>query len=372
MFGGSDSLLAVTISGGIAPYTATVSNGITSLTQVVPGTGFEVAGLQSGVWRVKLVDKNNCTDEDLVTIPAANQFYIQSAVITPISCMGAHDATIALTIVGGAFPFEYSIDSGAPVSSDNPTFIFVDIGPGPHIIGVRDKNSCSLIYITPFIIDPGQLALTSTTTPPLCVGQATGSIIVQASGGTSPYEYSIDDGATFQVSNEFTQVTAGTYTVLVEDAHACKHATAIVPAAPAIVIQSVATSGSICFGGANGSRTITATGGTGTLTYSIDGGATFTISNVFTQLSAGPYFIVVRDSQGCRATTTATLTQPSQLSVAVVTKTVCPGGNTITVTASGGVPPYTYSINGGISFTTADVFTNLRSGVYSVVVKDSN
>lgn len=371
----SDGILSFIISGGVAPYTATVSNGITSKMQVVPGTGFEVADLQPGVWSVQIVDKNQCTNEGPVTLPAASQFYLQSAVITPISCMGAHDATIAVTIVGGTpMPegFFYSIDSGETMASQSRTFIFVDVGPGPHVITVSDFD-CFLMYTTPPIIDPALLVVTATTTPPQCVGQATGSIIVQASGGTAPYAYSIDGGATFQVSNEFTQVAARSYTVLVEDSHGCTEtATAVVPAAPPIMIQSVVTKNPTCFGAAGGFLSITATGGTGTLTYSIDGGTTFTVSNVFMQLSAGPYFIVVRDSQGCRATTTAMLTQPSQLSVAVATKTVCPGGNTITVTASGGVPPYRYSINGGTSFTSSNIFTNLRAGLYSVVVIDSN
>ena len=53
-------------------------------------------------------------------------------------------------------------------------------------------------------------------------GQDTGEIAAGASGGQSPYMYSID-GTNFQNSNTFTDLAAGEYTVTVEDANTCKH-----------------------------------------------------------------------------------------------------------------------------------------------------
>ena len=118
----------------------------------------------------------------------------------------------------------------------------------------------------------------------------------------------------------------------------------------------------------NGSITLNATGGNPPYQYSIDGGVTYQSSNVFTGLGGGTYVIKVKDALNCTATQTLVLTAANPLLQTLAkTDADCSTAGTITVTASGGgVAPYEYSINGGTSYQSSNVFTGLAGGTYTV------
>jgi hypothetical protein len=122
----------------------------------------------------------------------------------------------------------------------------------------------------------------------------------------------------------------------------------------------------------NGSITVTASGGT-TYEYSINGGTTWQPSNVFNNVAAGTYSVVVRTVGAlCQATAqqvTINLINTLTMSVAKVDAN-CTGGS-ITITASGGTAPYQYSINGGTTYQSSNSFTGLAGGTYNVMIKDA-
>jgi len=123
----------------------------------------------------------------------------------------------------------------------------------------------------------------------------------------------------------------------------------------------------------DGTITITGAGGTPPLSYSINGGNTYQTSNVFTGLSGGTYTVIIRDGQGCiSATQTITLAPVNTLTQTVAkTDANCTTTGSITITASGGGnPPYQYSINGGSTYQTSNVFTGLAAGTYTVVTRN--
>jgi gliding motility-associated-like protein len=115
-----------------------------------------------------------------------------------------------------------------------------------------------------------------------------------------------------------------------------------------------------CFEGSNGAATVTAAGASGTLSYAWSNGLT---TQTATGLLAGSYSVTVTDGFGCTASGSVIITQPTQL---VVSEThaaiVCNGGSsTVTISASGGVAPYT----GTGTFSRA-------VGTFSFAVTDSN
>jgi gliding motility-associated-like protein len=121
---------------------------------------------------------------------------------------------------------------------------------------------------------------------------------------------------------------------------------------------------------ANGSITITATGGNPPYQYSINGGTTYQPGNSFTGLAGGTYNIVVRDGQNCTVTQTITLAVVNTLTQTVSkTDASCSSGGTITITANGGTPPYEYSINGGTTFQPSNVFNGVAAGTYTVITR---
>lgn len=140
----------------------------------------------------------------------------------------------------------------------------------------------------------------------LCRGTATGKITV-----TSPVdptvEYSIDGGTTWQASNVFT-VPAGNYTILARViSTTCGGSTNVVVTEPAAVLGSFTSSTPASCRNNDGSITITTNGGTPVYAYSIDGGVSYVVGNVFLDLPVGLYNIKVKDANGCTNTLTETV-----------------------------------------------------------------
>lgn len=136
-----------------------------------------------------------------------------------------------------------------------------------------------------------------------------------------------------------------------------------------------------CYGDMTGEILIEAHGGYGSLSYSIDGGETWSFSqNHYTDLPAGDYVVMVKDTLGCnyQYPDTVTIEQPEELSLQAISfiETVgCFGHNdgVIQVYAQGGTGNYRYSIDGGQNFILNNgVFKSLTAGVYNVCVVDEN
>ena len=126
-----------------------------------------------------------------------------------------------------------------------------------------------------------------------------------------------------------------------------------------------------CFGGSDGTATVTVAGGISPFTYfwnTVPSQSTQTAIN----LSQGTYSITIKDGNGCSSQSSAIITQPQTLAVnSVVTKVSCSGGNngSITATPSGGNAPYTYLWEPG-NITTATI-SNQSIGTYTLTVTDS-
>lgn len=142
-------------------------------------------------------------------------------------------------------------------------------------------------------------------------GQSNGSITVTATpNGT--YTYSINNGA-YQSSNIFNNLAAGTYTIKAKNADGCESAISTVTLSSSnpcnginITLTQVTTFADVCPTANNGSITLTASGSSG-FEYSKDGGATFQASNVFSNLAAGNYPVVVKDVNGCTKSQSVTV-----------------------------------------------------------------
>ena len=120
-----------------------------------------------------------------------------------------------------------------------------------------------------------------------------------------------------------------------------------------------------CSGAKDGMLKMNAVGGVAPYTYSINGG-TFVGTNTFSNLSPGNYNIVTKDATAAVVTSTFILEEPTPL-----VNTVAISGQNITITATGGTLPYSYSLD-QITFTSNATFANLPYGVYTARVKDAN
>jgi hypothetical protein len=212
-----------------------------------------------------------------------------------------------------------------------------------------------------------------------CYGQSIGSITVTASDGSgSGYTYSTNNGVTFQASNQFTNLAAGGYTIVVKDGIGENSTGQVVTVTqPSAVTFTTSQGNETCNGQSVGTITVSgASGGSGSgYTYSTNNGATFQGGNQFAGLAAGSFTIVVEDGLGCSSTgQVVTITQPSAVTFTTSqANEPCYGQSvgSITVTPSGGSGSgYTYSMDNGSTFQGGNQFTGLAAGSFTIVVED--
>ncbi len=194
-----------------------------------------------------------------------------------------------------------------------------------------------------------------------------GSVTVTAIGGTAPYTYS-KNGSSFTPNNVFNNLLPGSYSFDVKDAIGCLNIvnTVVTIAQPTPMLITAASTSVNCSGNADGTITVITAGGTLPYKYSLNGGPS-QVSTVFTGLPAGTHVITVTDSSNCLAFATASITEPLAL-----TATTVSSNQSVIVTASGGVSPYSYSVDNGQVFQVNNTFNNLIPGNYVVTTRDNN
>ncbi|MBY8964044.1 T9SS type A sorting domain-containing protein, partial [Flavobacterium sp. D11R37] len=242
------------------------------------------------------------------------------------------------------------------------------LAAGTYGVTVTDANGCTATASVT-VTEPAVLSASATATNVSCNGGNNGAADLTVTGGTSPYTYLWSNSATTQ---DLTGLAAGTYDVTVTDANGCTATASVTVTQPTALVATAASQVNVlCNGAATGSATVSATGGTGTYTYSWapSGGTAATA----TGLMAGTYTVTVTDANGCTATQSFTITQPDALVATAASQVniLCNGGTngSATVTVAGGVSPYTYAWDNGATGATA---TDLAAGTYVVTVTDAN
>ena len=280
-----------------------------------------------------------------------------------------------------------TVDTFGPNGSD--TYAFANVSPGTYSIRV-ETNHCSETMTTdvngdPIVIGGGisPLAVSATASDSFGCGATSVDVNLTTSGGTAPYRFSVDGvpfSSPYSGTTTFTVATAGTYNILVEDANGCQRSAAVDVQDIPPPIFNFTEEDANCGGANDGRVTINVTNGFGyEITYSINNGATFQVSNVFSNLAPGTYDVVLRyeqDSFTCTtAPQTATIGTPSNITATATPDTVptCTNENGGQITISGvagGTGPYEYSIGAG--FGSNPVFPNLGVGTYTPMIRDAN
>ncbi|MBK7684379.1 MAG: T9SS type A sorting domain-containing protein [Bacteroidetes bacterium] len=348
--------ITVVASGGAAPLQY-------SLNASTYQSGNIFTGLLAGAYTVTIQDANGCLSTASTTIANSAGPTLTVTSVTA-SCNNAN-GSITANSTGGVPPLLYSIN-GTTYQAAN---MFTGLVAGSYTVYVKDANNC-ITTAASNITSTGGPTVTGSTAPSSCASN-TGTITAAGSGGTGALQYSIN-GINFQASTLFTGLAPNSYTLYVRDVAGCMGANIVVVTALAGPIISTTTTPAGC-NQTNG--VITATGSSGTIpyTYSIDNGITYQAGNTFAGLGVGSYSVIIKDANGCTATSNTTINNVSGLSINVAnTSSACFASNgSISVTGNGGIAPLQYSINGSI-YQASGVFTGLAGGTYTVYVKDAN
>ena len=348
-FGGTDGFASVTLTGGETPYLYDWSNGDTTAT---------IDGLAAGNYGVTITDANGTTMTASATIsqPPMLDFNMQGS---PISCFGANDGYAIVFSFGGSGQHTYQWSNGMATSEIS------GLPHGNYTVTISDENGCTEIG-TYDVVEPPTIALSGSTEDASCFDGTDGVIKVEANGGTGLLSYAWNTGeSTPNLSN----VSAGNYVVTVTDDNGCEEMADFEVQQPPQLEADATTTFTSCNGGNDGTATASYSGGTGSVTYEWSNGET---TETIAGLSTGSYSVTIMDANGCTATASANVTDPSMLSVEIAaTDAACEGvGNGVAEASfTGGTGNVTYLWSNGEATST---ISNLFAGEYSVTVTDAN
>ena len=350
--GSSDGMASITVSGGTPPYNYSWNPSL--------GTGPMQNNIPSGLYTVEVRDANSCTITRKIAVNAINGPTSTITSQTNVSCYGGQDGSITLTSSGGTPPYTYNwFATGGNSATEN------NLPPGIYTCSVTDNTGCFFI-VNATISQPSQIVINGTTIINATCGNANGEITLNVSGGTGTYNYSWSNG---QTSNPITNLSAGEYIVTVQDQNNCRLKDTFMvsgtqPPIISTIIQSVD-----CANNNNGSATFNVSGGLSPYQGILTPG---NISNtVFSNLSAGTYTFNLTDANNCSLDTTFTILEPNEIiTLYAIEFPKCGNAGAISVSVTGGVSPYLYSINGNLNLN--NQFEQLADGDYLIEIKDAN
>ena len=364
-FGFSDGQATVNPSNGTNPYTYLWNDPNAQTTPTA-------TGLAAGTYACTITDQL-CSINHQVTITEPSQLNFTYQKVDD-TCSN-NNGEIVISASGGTTPYEFSIDNGVNWQNSNQ-FLNLSFLSSPFSVILRDAELCSTAVQSVDIFDAPDPQVTNVNNyGPACYNGFTGFIEITASSLSNPLSYSIDGGATFQNTNTFSSLSSGSYSVLVEDVNGCQTSwgNVLFTNPPELIISAVNMVTPLCYDSCNGQIDIVANGGSGNLSYSIDGGTTFVGNNSFTNQCPGLFNIAVQDDSSCITSSNNQLLEPTDIQTTLtVTHPQCIGSSNgqVDFQVSGGTAPYTVSWSGP-QLPTSPI-TGLTDGTYFLVVTDAN
>lgn len=397
--------LTLTVTDGVLPFTYEITSPTATVVTGVNSNSHIFTGLVPGHYYFKVTDANKCTVEDDFEILDVVKIQSTGSIVSNVTCNGLSNGSISFTVSGnrtGDYTYTLVGSLAGPISSapgivtgaveDVLTFAGLKGGQKYTFTVTNKVTKCSATSEVT-LADPVLVEITNVTgTKVFCAPAVKTTIVVTAKGGKAPLKYAVvADGVTptaadFGDSNTFikdTSVDGLDYDVYVQDGNSC-------PATSSISIirndspKIDPVTAPLCYAGAAFDVTISGSVyvGSTTILYGLNG--VYNTNPVKSIAGPGDYILGIKDDNGCE--TTITINVKNQLKITVtpvkdLTCTVLPPYTTtdaqFTLSAEGGVAPYTYRVsrNGGAYTTTGitgSTFSTSQSGDYTFEAKDSN
>lgn len=356
---GNDGSTLAAVTGGAGSYTYQWSN--TAL-----DTNFN-NNLTAGFYTLSVTDTNNCTTIDTVSIQEPEPVLLTFS-MRPPTCYNGGDGWAAANISGGNAPYSlFWVDS-----SQSQDTIFNRIGGKYYTAIATDAYGC-VKTDSVFVPNPDTLIIELITTDEACQSGGNGTITANAQGGYAPYSYAWDAASGSQTASIATNLSTGNYTVTITDNLGCQVSKSGFVGLSSGISVTITPTNVLCKGGATGSATAAAQGGSGAFQYQwSDNQNTQTAIN----LTAGDYTVTVTDTIGCEEIATITIIEPKDfLDIAIdsIKDVNCFGDRDgyLRIRGIGGIPTYQYSLNSG-TFGAARAWTGLIPANYRIAVRDNN
>jgi len=357
----SDGSIGLTVAGGTTAYAYAWSNSQTTQ---------NISGLNANTYSVIVTDVNGCSTTNTITLTQptilTNTISISSNYSGQnISCNGASDGSINLTVSGGTTAYTYNWSNGA--TTQNVSALIA----GMYSVTITDVNGCSKVD-TLTLSQPLPIQLSSVIANVTCNSFTNGGINLSATGGTPGYLYNWSNASTTQ---HLTGIGAGSYTVVVTDTNGCSNSLVNLVIQDNPILLSSLSNNVKCNKFSNGSISTNITGGVTPFQYAWSNGST---TQNLSGLTAGLYFVLVTDSNNCSTTDTIQILEPDTVAASYILSGFPNGYNislngasdgSIDLSVIGGTNPYSYLWSTGA---TAQDLGNLTAGNYFVQILDSN
>jgi hypothetical protein len=362
-----DGAISVGGSGGTAPYRFAWSdgNGWTS-------TNTAINHLLHGYYALRITDFKGCILDTGFSVIFTDTLET-SIKKTDIVCSGQQNGTAESVLISNGNSFQYSWVG--PNSFSATTAKIVSLRKGIYNLKATDLVSgCTATAQTQIIMPTAVNVQITSVKNALCSGAATGEINTKSTGGRTPYSYNwIGPNSYFSSSADINNAAAGSFIVTITDSSGCSHSDTGAVGEPTPWTVSQQITNIKCAGYPIGAIDITVGGNTPPYVYSWSTGSK---NQDISSLTAGVYTVNITDSNACTVSRTYSITTPQALDLSYTSTNVsCNGSDdgSLTLLASGGTFPWTYSIAGPAGFTSSSVSNkNLAAGNYKVILSDQN
>ena len=341
--GDCNGIISTNIVGGSAPYSISWYDNGTFISN-----SMNINNLCAGNYNLILTDDNNCTENGTINIlePAVLSLSVSSDTIL---CYGGTSIASAYPY-GGVAPYLYNW-------SNNSTTQSAVLSAGLSTITITDTNGCS-ISDSIFIFQNDSVNFTFNSSDISCNGANDGSITLNVvSGGQIPFQYSIDNGATFQNNNQFSALLPGNYNVVIMDANACLTNRLVSLTEPFPLSANSTITNVSCHGDCDGSIQISISGGTPNYSQNWNGANP-------NALCVGTFVCTITDNNACILSVTNIVTEPSIL-IGQIQQNV----NDLDGVVSGGTMPFSYLWSSG---ETASTISPTQNGTFWLIITDNN
>ncbi len=326
-----------------------------------------------GTYTVTATDANGCSISSTVVLSQPLPIVFQSINLQNLACNNDGSGAINVSYSGGIGGLTYTLVPGGMTNGNGQ---FTGINAGNYTIIATDATGCTQSTTVSLSQPPAIVISNLTTVQPGCNPNNDGVITVSAHGGIGGLSFS--KGAAFGPDSVFSNLTAGTYTIVVKDATGCTQtSSATLLSVNAPVFNTINVSPVTCAGGEDGSIAASAGGNAPILFYTLNPGNTTDANGLFAALQAGMYTVTVSDVNSCTNTTAVQVGSPTPLTFENLKFTAGKCGSTLDAviysSVTGGVGNRTFTLEPGNRQSFDGVFSGIQtSGVYTITVTDAN
>jgi len=266
------------VTGGTPGYTYSWSPNVS--------TGSRADNIRSGTYTITITDSRNCTHTATVILNDQNAPVITGQSSTNVSCFNGTNGSITTTISGGTPGYTYSWSPSGGVQA-NAT----NLSAGTYTLTARDQSGCIAQYTQTITQPAAALSVTTSVVDATC-GNSNGSIQTNATGGTTPYQYTWTPSTITGASPS--NLSPGNYTVTITDANNCTTSTPVltVQNRGSIAPLDLGRDTTLCFG-----ETLLLSPSGNYQSYLWQDGST---GSTFLVSEPGNYSLLVESTDGCQ------------------------------------------------------------------------